>query len=137
MRAALPFRVTYPLIAIAFLCWPGQVRTQNSPEQTSPTFKAETRQVLVDVVVSDHAGHFVPGLKATDFMLFEDGKPQKIAGFGAHQQPTTPAKPILPIRLPSNQYTNYQIADPQRPITIILMDVLNTQVQDRHTQKSK
>src|SRR5579864_467599 len=109
---------------------------QTSSDQTTPVFKAETRQVLVDVVVTDHAGHFIPGLKPSDFTVLEDGSPQKIAAFGAHLQPATPVKPAPPIQLPPHQYTNYQIADPGRPITIVLMDVLNTQVQDQaYTKK--
>jgi VWFA-related protein len=111
-------------------------KAQNSTDQTTPVFKAETRQVLVDVVVTDHVGHFIPGLKPGDFTVLEDGKPEKISAFGMHAQPATPPKPAPPIQLPAHQYTNYQIADPQRPITIILMDVLNTQVEDQaYTRK--
>jgi VWFA-related protein len=103
--------------------------------QSLPTFRAEARQVIVDVVVTDH-GHFVAGLKPADFVVTEDGKPQKIAAFAMHAVPATPPKPAPPIKLPPNQYTNYAIADPERPITIILMDVLNTQVQDQaYTRK--
>lgn len=109
---------------------------QNSAEQSTPVFRSETRQVLVDVVVTDHGGHFIPGLKPSDFTVLEDGKPQKVAGFGVHSQQVSPTKPAPPIQLPPNQYTNYQIADPNRPITIVLMDVLNTQVQDQaYTRK--
>lgn len=110
-------------------------QAQQSPD-ASAVFKTETRQVLVDVVAVDHSGHFVSGLKPSDFTILEDGKPQKIAAFGKHLQPTTPARPAAPIKLPPNQYTNYQVADPERPITIVLMDVLNTQVQDQaYTRK--
>jgi VWFA-related protein len=112
---------------------PFDAETNSNP----PTFKAETRQVLVDIVVTDHAGHFIPTLKPGDFTVLEDGKPQKIAAFGVHEQPATPEKPAPPIQLPPNQYTNYQISDPQRPITIVLMDVLNTQVQDQAYSKKE
>jgi VWFA-related protein len=112
------------------------VGAQNSSEQAPPVFKAETRQVLVDVVVTDHSGHFVPGLKPADFTVLEDGKPQKVVAFAMHAAPAVPPKPAAPIKLPPNQYTNYAIADPERPITIVLMDVLNTQVQDQaYTRK--
>ncbi len=112
---------------------------QNSTgSNTAPaaTFHAETHQVLLDVVIVDHGGHFVPGLKPADFTILEDGKPQKIVAFGVHAVPANPQPPAPPIKLPPNQYTNYQIADPQRPITIVLMDVLNTQVLDQaYTRK--
>jgi len=104
--------------------------------QNAPVFKVETRQVLVDVVVTDHHGDFIPGLKPGDFTVLEDGKPQKIAAFGMHAAPAVQPKLAPPLQLPSHLYTNYQIADPSRPITIVLMDVLNTQVQDQaYTRK--
>jgi hypothetical protein len=88
---------------------------QKSAEQSSPVFKSETRQVLVDVVVNDRGGHFIPGLKPgnfTEFLrdlplgqrvalfalgtrlrtLLEDGKAQKIAAFGVHARALTAAK---------------------------------------------
>lgn len=151
MRAELPLRVILIFAFIFLLCLPERFKAQNSGAQTSaaqtpavqtpnsqsaPLFKAETRQVLVDVVVTDRSGHFVPGLKPADFTVLEDGQPQKIAAFGAHLRPVTPTKPAAPLQLPPHQYTNYQIADPERPITIVLMDVLNTQVQDQaYTKK--
>lgn len=97
----------------------------------SAVFRAETHQVLVDVVVVDHSGQFVAGLKPGDFTILEDGKPQKIAAFGMHAASLIPPKHAPKITLPPHQYTNYAIADPQRPITIVLMDVLNTVVQDQ------
>lgn len=99
------------------------------------TFRAETHQVLLDVVVIDH-GRFVPGLKPADFTILEDGKPQKIVAFAVHHGSAAPSTPAPKFKLPPNQYTNYQVADPQRPITVVLMDVLNTQVQDQaYTRK--
>jgi VWFA-related protein len=46
-----------------------------------PTFKSSTELVEVDAVVLDRNGNFVPGLKAEDVSLFENGKPQKIQQF--------------------------------------------------------
>ena len=102
----------------------------------TPLFKAETRQVLVDVVITDGRRHFIPGLKSDDFAVVEDGKPQKISAFDVHSQ-TTSEKPAPPIQLPPHQYSNYQIADPARPVTIILMDVLNTGTQDQANTKKR
>jgi VWFA-related protein len=126
-------RVISVLLAVCILL--DAAAAQQQPSQSLPMFRAETRQVLVDVVVTDH-GHFVAGLKPADFNVMEDGKPQKIVAFGMHASSTVPRKPAPPVKLPPNQYTNYAIADPQRPITIVLMDVLNTQVQDQaYTRK--
>jgi len=44
-------------------------------------FKSGTALVEVDVIVHDRDGRFVPGLRAEDFSLFEDGRPQRIQQF--------------------------------------------------------
>jgi VWFA-related protein len=46
-----------------------------------PTFKSATALVEVDAVVFDKNGNFVPGLKAENITLLENGKPQKIQQF--------------------------------------------------------
>jgi VWFA-related protein len=117
---------------------PASVAQNSTASNTAPaaTFHAESHQVLLDVVIVDHGGHFVSGLKPADFTILEDGKPQKIVGFAVHQASAAPPSPAPKFKLPPNQYTNYQIADPQRPVTVVLMDVLNTQVQDQaYTRK--
>src|SRR5271170_4147371 len=50
--------------------------------QSQPSvIKADVRQVLVPVVVTDKKGHHVLGLKADDFEVSEDGTPQRIVAF--------------------------------------------------------
>src|SRR6266567_2195666 len=112
MKIFFPRLIALSLIFFALPNAP--VGAQNSTEQAPPVFKAETRQVLVDVVVTDHNGHFVPGLKPADFAVLEDGKPQKVVAFAMHAAPAVPPKPAAPIKLPPNQYTNYAIADHDR-----------------------
>ena len=53
------------------------------PQTTAqtPTFKATTALVEVDVVVFDKQGRFVPGLAPEDLSLFEDGRRQAIQNF--------------------------------------------------------
>ena len=53
----------------------------NGEQQATPTFRASSRLVLVDVVVTDKSGQTVKGLKATDFTILEDGKPQPSRAF--------------------------------------------------------
>jgi VWFA-related protein len=52
-----------------------------SQQSQTPTFRATTALVEVDVVVHDRNGKFVPGLTTEDLRLFEDGKPQEISQF--------------------------------------------------------
>ncbi len=95
---------------------------------TIPTFHASSRLVLVDVVATDKSGKFVSGLKASDFSIFEDSKPQRIAGFSEHVADHT-APP--PLNLPPHQYTNFTAQPGGRAVNIVLLDMLNTPRMDQ------
>lgn len=111
---------------------PGKPATSATPQndQTAPAavFHATTRLVVLDVVVTDHHGQFVSGLKAGDFTILEDNKPQKVSAFAAQVAAPTPAKSYPPVKLPPHQYTNFTPINQQadRPVTVILMDMMNT-----------
>ena len=49
--------------------------------QGQTTFKSTTALVEVDAIFLDKDGNFVPGLKAENVTIFENGKPQKIQQF--------------------------------------------------------
>ena len=59
------------------------VGRQQQADQSGPfTLKVQTDIVLTNVVVRDKkTGEVVKGLKASDFTILENGKPQKIASF--------------------------------------------------------
>lgn len=59
--------------------WPFLYITASTLFAQDATFKADVRQVLVPVVVTDAKGRYVSGLHATDFRIFEDGVLQDIA----------------------------------------------------------
>lgn len=121
------------VLAIVLFLGPWEVSSsaQHAADDSVQVFHAESRQVLVDVVVRDHHGQFIPGLKPDAFTILEDGKPQKLVAMSMHAQSATPAAPAAPLKLPPNQYTNYTVADPDRPLTIVLLDLLNTQAIDQ------
>jgi VWFA-related protein len=99
-------------------------------EPLVPTFHATSRLVLVDVVVTDKKGEFIQELKPGDFTVLEDGKPQRISGFSAHSSlKNAPPEPKL--QLPPNQYTNFSSQPLDRPVTVVLLDMLNTDVMDQ------
>jgi Ca-activated chloride channel family protein len=50
-------------------------------------FRAGVSSVRVDVQVVDRAHHVIAGLRAEDFQVFDDGRPQKIAYFGHDSEP--------------------------------------------------
>ncbi|MFN0083936.1 MAG: VWA domain-containing protein [Blastocatellia bacterium] len=58
------------------------------PEEQVGTIRLDTDLVSIDVAVSDRAGsRSVAGLKAADFVVYEDGVRQKIAAFSAEDVP--------------------------------------------------
>jgi len=73
------------LVTLA-LCGTMLLQTQKAPpldsaQGSQPTFKSTTELVEVDATVLDKDGNFVPGLKAEDITIYENGKPQKIQQF--------------------------------------------------------
>ena len=58
------------------------VVAQERPEV--PTFASKVELVTVDAVVVDGKDRPVRGLRADDFVLLEDGKPQKVESFEAN-----------------------------------------------------
>jgi VWFA-related protein len=102
--------------------------TPQTESTSPPVFHATARLVLLDVVVSDKQHSFVPGLKASDFTVLEDGKPQALSGFAAHVVPANASSTRLLPPLPPHQYTNFPVAaqPSDLPITIVLLDMLNT-----------
>jgi len=100
------------------------------PELPATVLRVTTRLVLVDVVVTDKDGKPVRDLTRHDFQIFEDGKPQRLATFSFE----TPARrpPMPPEPLPPNVYTNRpEYRMPPGPLTILLLDGLNTPVQQQ------
>ncbi len=55
------------------------------PTAATATIRAESRLVLVDVVVTDKKGSYVEDLAQKDFRIFQDDQEQKIANFSFEQ----------------------------------------------------
>src|ERR1043165_3946790 len=58
-----------------------------TPQDQDDVVRVTTDLVVLNVTVSDKNGKFVSGLKAADFQIFEDGKPQKPVSFSAEETP--------------------------------------------------
>jgi VWFA-related protein len=94
--------------------------------QPAPIFKASSRLVVVDVVVSNSSGAPIHDLKQQDFTVLEDGKSQTLVGFDEHR-PDAPAKAVpAELNLPKNVYTNYTTRTEPGALTVLLFDELNT-----------
>jgi len=105
-------------------------------DSTTPAetvFKASSRLVMIDVVVTDHKGDPIKGMKPSDFTLLEDGKLQKLSAFAAHLAPPSTNQPAPKVVLPVHQYSNFtrvqQEAD--KSIAVLLFDTLNTSGLDQ------
>jgi len=76
--------VVAPLLAAA------QAGDQSADTAQPPlTFRAEANFVEVDAVVTDATGNAVPDLRAADFQVLEDGKPQMVSAFSHVNIPIT------------------------------------------------
>lgn len=108
----------------------GAADQQSAPAQqeaaVSPSnnvLRSTTRLVVVDVVAVDSKGAPIPDLKADDFTILEDGKPQRISGFsfqhagGASPNPTTVHG--------ANVFTNTPQYKDAGCLNVILLDTLN------------
>jgi VWFA-related protein len=72
-------------LLLSFSVFVVEARAQETRQ--NDTIKIDTNLVSVPVVVSDRQGRYVPGLKAEDFSLYQDGKKQTISFFGAEEEP--------------------------------------------------
>ncbi|HXF25765.1 MAG TPA: VWA domain-containing protein [Bryobacteraceae bacterium] len=56
-------------------------------ERENPTFRVKVDLVVLSFTVTDNKGHYVNGLKPSDFRIFEDGIRQKMNTFGEGNKP--------------------------------------------------
>ncbi len=99
----------------------------------APVIRTTTRLVQVDVVVTDSKGQPVTGLKAGDFTVLQDGKPQQLKVFEAHVPRAPEAKVTrasAPL-LPANTFTNLPRNASDSSWNIIMVDLLNTETKDQ------
>src|ERR1035441_4524948 len=112
-------RLVVALALAVIIAVPAILHTQETTSEIpSVTIRANTRLVLVDVVVTDKKGQPITGLKAEDFTVEENGKKQKIATFSP---PTGDQKAPQP--LPPGLLTNRpEYLKPAGVPTALLLD---------------
>src|SRR3974390_870111 len=97
----LRYKLCFALVATAAaLCvWklgagivPANAQQNNQAgESTGAVFKAETRLVLVDTVVTDKKGNYITDLTINDFKVWEDNKQQPVKSFSLESGSTAPS----------------------------------------------
>jgi len=55
--------------------------------QDRPTFRIKVDLVVLSFTITDNKGHYVNGLKPSDFRILEDGIPQKLTTFSDARSP--------------------------------------------------
>lgn len=97
-----------------------------------PLFKTTTHEVVVDVVATSSDGNPILGLGKQDFEIKENGRQQAIDFFEAHTKAgvVSSAPPAMP-SLPAGASTNVPPALAGDAVNILLIDTLNTDMQDQ------
>ena len=83
----------------------GTNKNADKPDTYTLTVKAQL--VVEQVVVKDKKGNFIPDLTTRDFMLTEDGTPQKIR-FVEHEQLPSEVEPMPTLSTDEEQITTYR-----------------------------
>jgi VWFA-related protein len=102
---------------------------QDASQANIPTLHVTSREIVVDVEVTDANGHPVRGLKQTDFTIEENGKPQPIRSFREFGTEIPVAEPVA-VKLPPRVYTNSQSTPASGPVNILLLDALHSDSVD-------
>ncbi len=98
-------------------------------QQPGYTLQTTTRIVLTDVIVTDRKGNPVHGLRASDFQIFDNNKPQVLSSFEEHT--TTPIAPIEQASTSPGVYSNKFLLHLPPVLNIIVIDITNLELPDQ------
>lgn len=98
-------------------------------QQPDYTLQANSRLVLTDVVVTDSKGNPVHGLRASDFQILDDNKPQILASFEEHAE--TPAASLPQASLTPGVYSNQFMMHLPPVLNIVVIDITHLNIPDQ------
>jgi len=75
------------LLMLAPLCTWRVAEAQDNSQKQNQTIRVSVDRVNVGVIVTDHGGHFVEGLRREDFHIFDNGIEQALTGFATVEEP--------------------------------------------------
>src|SRR5262249_40443388 len=119
------------------VCGAALPQTANVEPAAQPpvVLRATSRRVHVNVIVRDRHGEPVRDLKKEDFRVYDNGKLQQISVFTMDSNALLPSAPVLP----PNTHTNWPEQKSHVPasVTVILLDALNSHIEDRQWVKKQ
>lgn len=104
-------------VAIGFLLVSPSL-AQKSQQPGTPNLRVTSTLVFLDVTVLDKKGHIVNGLTRDDFTITDDKKPERIFSFEAPEEHRSTAN------------TSADQPDRKEPVTVIVLDLLNSRFED-------
>jgi VWFA-related protein len=121
----LALRANAVVVYLVFLLAVSVARAQQEPKSGTPGYTIETtvRRVIVDVVVTNAEGEPAAGLVQKDFSVSEDGIPQQVLSFDAHQNDGW--KQVFSSPLPANTFVDLPREPETGPLYLLLYDLLN------------
>jgi len=87
-------RLAFIVVSIVFItgyCLMADPVQNEADTGDSQAIRIQVGMVSLPVVVTNGKGEYVTDLKREDFMVFDNGRPQKIEGFGSVEEPTSVA----------------------------------------------
>ena len=99
---------------VGVLVLAGAAAPAQEDQSKKGVLRVEVNLVLLNVAVTDNKGHYVTGLRPSDFAVFEDSVPQKLATFSEGESPqqivepapetTPPIAPSEPLLVGANVF---------------------------------
>ncbi|MGC1424270.1 MAG: VWA domain-containing protein [Terracidiphilus sp.] len=120
------------ILVLGSMCVTRQLKAQDNPSATGSdaSLQITSRAVVVDLVVTDHKGVPVRGLKQSDFIVLEQGKPQTVSFFEEHSV-SSKAEPAEFPTLPPNVFSNFSPTGQPPAVNVLLLDSLNSPMEDQ------
>jgi Ca-activated chloride channel family protein len=78
--------LTPTLLSVIALSLCSSAEAQENQQNPQQTIRVGVDRVNVGVIVTDHSGHFVKGLRREDFRVFDNGVEQPLTGFTAIEE---------------------------------------------------
>jgi VWFA-related protein len=113
---------------------------QNADPRSLPTFRAETRIVLLDVIATDKDGKPVLDLKPAEVTILENGRFKELRAFELitpTSAPPAPAPATAPAPLPPGTFSNAVTFNTSKPLTVFLFDAMNTAFNNQAYARDK